>query len=1578
MAEVSQIPSINPDALPKPDQTAEDRLRERASIAESRAGFDRSHQTAYPINTDINSDITGNFKTGPMPAASNSPEEFARNAAKYIGQADSWADDKYSYGKTFSYGAGYRNMNFDRYYSQSGFKKLGFSPFRDNEKVYNNNTSGSADFGRMASGWLGMAGLGAKDLFTEWFDYGINNDVVHSQEMSKRMANMTSSRDNTAGWITNFGANTAYTAGILGEIAGEELALMGATALTEGFGIGVTGPGMAAKGSMGVKKLAEGYSAMNNIRKSLSSIKSVSDARELFTLANAGEKALGVAKWLNPLSRTAEFAGNLSELKNLSNFAKLSKGVGSLYRDIREIGAVTSESKLEGGSTQNEVNENLINDFYKKNGRLPEGEEAKKIFEESKKAGFATTLSNIPLIYFSNKIVFRNALKGFKPLESFLTEEAEEALSGKVLVNDPLTKTSKFVSKYSLPGIKNIFKPSNILKGSLRYTMAELTEGLQETSQDAISSAFKDYYEQDYKDPNLSSLKSSFVKGMGSQLSGQGLDTFLSGFLMGGVLQGPQKLIFEGIPSLTKKIFNPEGYKEYQNQKAEYLNSITNAMNDIQKNPSKYVKAINSIDKNFVMQRRSSQAVDQSLDQNNNKEFQDSKDESAFHHIYTLLQSGNISSLTDQIKSLKELSPEELSEAFGEKSKNNSSLHDRLNSLVDKVDYLKDRFDVIEKKMVNPFDPSKKTSPQDKLTEHLAREEFDELKKMALFSRYTFDRTLERMSNITQDAMGNLPLSKASSTDFMLLFSPDNIQSEINNLKAEISIYKDSKNREDKQSAKKKQNKLDALKELKLDIIGYKSSIKNRSTSKQNQSDPEISEHAKLLHESYRKYIKTIANISGDHILDENVDNAFRGIKDFYELQDESINLASSVNYLTNPETFRELHSRAVEARKVAEQNRVDYLKEGLQEFIKRSEHNTLMNELFNIGVFFSPDEVDALIDHNKIPTKFYDVVNTGEIDSNSEKGKQVLEIVNKYKQATAPIEPEPSIVETKVVEPTPQNTKITIATSIDQLPKDLLVELVTEYKNQNNQRDITERENLDGVPTDRISRSIAFKNWIQGFPSAHKIIDNYNTKTGRIISPIIQEVKTEPKVTTEVKAIPEVVSDEELENFLNNGYVEVSRMKDIAQKIANNEKLSQGEELIYKSKFKTIDDLSEQFKPVVSDTQFIIPNENKLLLIHHGQDVNDAAEEVGGTQPTNLTSKGIDAANDTAKKAKKAGITKIISSPVERAMQTSEIISNVTKLSIEQDPDLSAWKIGNWDGVDREIFHKAEEWFLDHPNELVYPVNPEYKLDETFNQFKDRTIKAINNYSDAPEGTALITHSKNMKIWRAIENNGSWNEEAKKEFLDSSIDNAELEIKEPKEIIIESGVEGIETPGSTDTRSLEERFADIKNLESLEYLEGELLEDLYNPETRRALNLSGELINKLVEDKRKELARSINFADIKEGEVLVMRDRIRYGKNGLGIVMGKTDNNIKVAKLGEETGTIYAEPISNIEFKYNQGVVYIETKPTPTPEEAKIIQETVKNIFDTLGDPENIKAIEDSSDQPMRFDDLSPDDLDC
>ena len=188
------------------------------------------------------------------------------------------------------------------------------------------------------------------------------------------------------------------------------------------------------------------------------------------------------------------------------------------------------------------------------------------------------------------------------------------------------------------------------------------------------------------------------------------------------------------------------------------------------------------------------------------------------------------------------------------------------------------------------------------------------------------------------------------------------------------------------------------------------------------------------------------------------------------------------------------------------------------------------------------------------------------------------------------------------------------------------------------------------------------------------------------------------------------------------------------------------------------------------------------ITILHHGDDERDSDKEVGGTVSTDLTDKG---EKDVEKSADKLeGIKTLYTSPVERAMQSAEIIRAEIHCKVDIYNELGAWKIGNFDGMDRKDFETAQKYFVENPKELTFPEMPDFKLKESFGEFKNRVVKCWNEVANKGEkNIALLTHSKNIKILKAIMRYKSWNAEAKKEFCDpeNKIPSGNVEVIKPK-----------------------------------------------------------------------------------------------------------------------------------------------------------------------------------------------------
>lgn len=193
------------------------------------------------------------------------------------------------------------------------------------------------------------------------------------------------------------------------------------------------------------------------------------------------------------------------------------------------------------------------------------------------------------------------------------------------------------------------------------------------------------------------------------------------------------------------------------------------------------------------------------------------------------------------------------------------------------------------------------------------------------------------------------------------------------------------------------------------------------------------------------------------------------------------------------------------------------------------------------------------------------------------------------------------------------------------------------------------------------------------------------------------------------------------------------------------------------------------------ADKEYDKANRSKpeYLVSRHADTIKDEEGKVSGPNEHPLSPDGKKDANDLANKVADKGVTKIISSDLERAKETSRIVSEKTGAKTQSDPGLNTWDIGQFNDAKDNDFKEAQKWFVGHPDEKTYGGDMEKfkgkSLGETFNDYADRTIKAHEKYADEPKSTLMVDHSNNMMIMDAYRKNGNkWDANAAREYLKS------------------------------------------------------------------------------------------------------------------------------------------------------------------------------------------------------------------
>ena len=310
-------------------------------------------------DNNVNSPYPG--AAGPTYNPFNSSAGNAKPNDSFKSQISSSIDDVISGGDARISNPIYSNRkatSFDRYSHHPKFNDLGFFPYADNETYYNENSTRSDDFARMSSqygklftpGFIsGYRSIG--DLFDEDRDYITGADILTAQEFEDATMIGNSTREGSFHFWNNLALQSAYTMGIISNIAVEDALLAVASrgrSLIDGGGLKLL-PKFKSLGKsiMDMSMVGRTAKATRNLFKNLNN---ADRAKGFYNSVKTGGNF--IADLLTP--NTARAFRSFNTTKNsvgmVSDMAKISKTFGGFYKDARALNYAVSESKMEGGS----------------------------------------------------------------------------------------------------------------------------------------------------------------------------------------------------------------------------------------------------------------------------------------------------------------------------------------------------------------------------------------------------------------------------------------------------------------------------------------------------------------------------------------------------------------------------------------------------------------------------------------------------------------------------------------------------------------------------------------------------------------------------------------------------------------------------------------------------------------------------------------------------------------------------------------------------------------------------------------------------------------------------------------------------------------------------------------------------------------------------------------------------------------------------------------------------------------------------------------------------------------------------
>ena len=152
-----------------------------------------------------------------------------------------------------------------------------------------------------------------------------------------------------------------------------------------------------------------------------------------------------------------------------------------------------------------------------------------------------------------------------------------------------------------------------------------------------------------------------------------------------------------------------------------------------------------------------------------------------------------------------------------------------------------------------------------------------------------------------------------------------------------------------------------------------------------------------------------------------------------------------------------------------------------------------------------------------------------------------------------------------------------------------------------------------------------------------------------------------------------------------------------------------------------------------------------RLTLVRHGQTERSMKSVYSGRLDVSLTDTGREQAAQAAQQLTGAGVDAVISSPLERARDTAQVIADATGAELRVDERLTEVDYGPFEGLDREgaleRFGDVFQAWRDDP--FGSPVPGMEPLDDALARARSATADAL----DAHEHPVIVGHQGILRI---------------------------------------------------------------------------------------------------------------------------------------------------------------------------------------------------------------------------------------
>jgi hypothetical protein len=460
---------------------------------------------------------------------------------------------------------------------------------------------------------------------------------------------------------------------------------------------------------------------------------------------------------------------------------------------------------------------------------------------------------------------------------------------------------------------------------------------------------------------------------MGDQFSGEGFNVFMSGFLMGGLVQPVQRAFMQGVPSIYKYGLQEAGiglatakqketFAEFRKTRDEMIEKIVDSYNKSWNEQAIDPSELFDVNRlNFMIQKEMAEKMKKSAYQQDFFGFKDAEDAAKFQQFFTMFETNGTRHFRDQLLGFLDMTDTELADAFpgvSNKDKKDGKLRKRINETIIQMDKMEENYNKLKDKYVNPFDENKfnrKTQEKEYINELVARAGYDHARYLYMFTNESFMSAVSRADGIYSKLEAEPLFAKMAASDITTLLDPESIEREIVILQEEIDAFEGASVKGAPTASSPKQEKITRLKAIQKIVTDKKNRFKN-GTFKRNKALKDS------LRNEFKNYVRFLAKEQGSFVNEDNIDAALVDIVDYYALDNRAKVYDKAIEFMNNPEKFAEMVERSQALSKNRLEGRAKEMKAALEKYTDITLANQLINDLAKDPVGAYADEAQMVL----------------------------------------------------------------------------------------------------------------------------------------------------------------------------------------------------------------------------------------------------------------------------------------------------------------------------------------------------------------------------------------------------------------------------------------------------------------------------------------------------------------------------------------------------------------------------------------------------------------------------------------